>query len=197
MAFPKLNIITISDGDFSNWTFGSWIYHEDKGQSATMTVESYYDSKSYKGRMTRINATTHNTQEDAGAGAYGIKSDFSTSLRLAGSPYRLTLAVLKGPGAFGDGQGMGLVVEQNKSVYMAYTHPGIVGIPSVWTTKTFTGMLVASTFVKVKGSGPAYPDFSSGVPTKFGFSGSNTWSITVTMYYDDFKLDIGVRAKQK
>jgi hypothetical protein len=95
--------------------------------------------------------------------------------------------VLNGPGAFGQGQGIDLLVEQNGSVYA-----GPLGNTSAthvnWDTVTFIGNFNAAGFALLSGGGSANPDFSGVTPTRFGFAAGNTNSGTLTMYYDNFSL---------
>ena len=92
----------ITDGDFSAWSFGA---------TGTATV-----TRELSGGNTgeRLNITTV-----SGPAVYGtaIKSDFSSTSALAGAPFTLTVDVLSGPGAFGQGQAIQLLVEQNGSTY--------------------------------------------------------------------------------
>jgi len=93
---------TIIDGDFSSWIFGAI-------DTATVTREPTDGNPD-----ARINITTV-----SGPGSYGtaIKSDFSTSLPLDGLAFSLALDVLSGPGAFGQGQEIYLLIEQNGTIY--------------------------------------------------------------------------------
>ena len=171
--------ITTSDGNFTNWSFGSYVL---AGSTASVTLESSGGNPG-----ARLNITTNT---GAGAFGYGIKTDFSTSQSIVGAPYTLTLDILSGPGAFGEGQGILLVVEQNGSVYGSNVSPLYTGTATAWSPETFTGTLDASLFTNLSGGGSANPDFTSGVPTEFGFAGGNDRSGTLTMYYDNFSLDI-------
>jgi hypothetical protein len=162
----------ITDGDFATWTFGAT-------GTATVTREPSGGNPG-----ARLNITTV-----SGPTVYGtaIKSDFSTSGALSGAAFALSLDVLSGPGAFGQGQGLLLLVEQNSNVYG--TSLGITGFPRNWDQLTFGGSFTASLFTQLIGAGPANPDFTGGVATQFGFAGGNSISGTLTQYYDNFRLE--------
>jgi len=161
----------ITDGDFATWTFGAT-------GTATVTRELSGGNPGARLNITTVSGTT----------VFGtaIKSDFSTTGALSGA-FSLSLDVLSGPGAFGQGQGIQLLVEQNSNVYG--TSLGITGFPRNWDQLTFNGSFTASLFTKLIGSGPANPDFTGGVATEFGFAGGNSISGTLTQYYDNFRLE--------
>ena len=162
----------IVDGDFSSFAF-------DTNGTATVTREATGGNPG-----SRLNVTTV-----SGSTVYGtaIKTDFVTTSALAGATFTLELDVLSGPGSFGQGQGIDLLVEQNGVIYR--TGLGITGYPLNWDTLSFTGTFNAGSFILLLGSGPANPDFNGGVATRFGFSGRNTNSGTLTQYYDNFRLE--------
>lgn len=168
----------ITDGDFSDWNFGS----KQFGSTGTATV-TREDSGGNPGA--RLNITTV-----SGATVYGIanKADYSTALPLADTPFELKLDVKSGPGAFGQGQRIQLLVEQASSIY-AY-NLDITGYPLNWDTLSFSGTFTESSFSLWSGSGPATPDFGGGTPTLFGFAAGNSSSGTLTQYYDNFSLEI-------
>ena len=162
----------ILDGDFSSFSF-------DSTGTATVTRELTGGNPG-----ARLNVTTV-----SGPTVYGtaIKTDFATTAALAGSSFSLSLDVLSGPGSFGQGQGISLLVEQNGSIYGR--HLGITGFPLNFDTVVFNETFDAVSFSRLIGAGPANPDFDGGVITRFGFAARNTNSGTLTQYYDNFRLE--------
>jgi hypothetical protein len=163
----------IADGDFSNWNFNAT-------GTATVTREP---TDGHPGA--RLNISTV-----SGALVYGIaiKTDSLISRPLEGGAFTLSLDVLSGPGAFGEGQSISFVVAQNSTLYstpLRDTH-----VHNDWDTMMFGGPFAGSVFTRLTGSGPDQPDFTSGVPTFFGFAGSNSSSGNLTQYYDNFRLEI-------
>ena len=64
---------------------------------------------------------------------------------------------------------------------------GITRVQTDWTTLVRNGTFNQAAFSHILGPGAPMPDFSSGVPTKFGFAGQNSDS-SITNYYDNFHL---------
>jgi hypothetical protein len=164
----------ITDGDFSAWTFGST-------GTATVTREAAGGNPG-----ARLNVTTV-----SGLVVFGtaIKSDFSTNAVLAGKAFTLSLQVLSGPGAFGQGQAIKLLVEQAGTIYGS-PQLGVTGFPLNWNTVTFTGALDAGSFTRLIGAGAVTPTFNGSVVTRFGFAAGNSESGTLTQYYDNFRLEL-------
>lgn len=165
--------LTIVDGDFLDWSF-------DATGTATVSRE---DADGNPGA--RINVTTV-----SGAIVYGtaVKNDFTTTATLEGADFTLSLDVLSGAGAFAQGQLIVVLVEQADSIYgrpLATT-----GFPRDFDTLEFPGVFEAAAFTRLLGAGAATPDFSGGVPTRFGFAGANESSGTLTQYYDNFTLEV-------
>ena len=165
--------LTVVDGDFADWSF-------DATGTATASVEAAGGNPG-----ARINITTV-----SGATVYGtgIKNDFSTTAALQNQAFTLSLDVLSGAGAFGDGQLILLLVEQGGAIYAIGL--GTTGFPLNFDTREFDSAFVAAAFTLLLGAGPATPDFSGGAPTRFGFAGANSLSGTLTQYYDNFTLEI-------
>jgi hypothetical protein len=171
----------IVDGDFASWSFSSY---NIGGGSATMTVEANGGNPG-----ARLNVTTVTGVAQTAFGT-GVKTDFSTGAPLSGD-YTLSLDVLSGAGAFGQGQAIQLLVEQSGSVYAATVSPPVTGFPlNPFTTLQFTGTFTPGLFTRVIGAGPAAPTFDGSVTTRFGFAAGNQNSATLTQYYDNFRLEI-------
>ncbi len=172
----------IIDGDFSSWSLGSAGFN---GGTATATRES---SGGTPGARLNITTFTEVNSSPAEVG-YGlaIKDDYVTTDALADSSFTLSLDVLSGEGAFGQGQGISLLVEQAGAIYGA--NLGITGYPLNWGALSFNGTFNASSFTLLSGTGSG-PDFHGGVATKFGFSARNSRSRKegLTQYYDNFHL---------
>ena len=177
--------VVFNDGDFSTWSFGSFA----TGGSATMSREATGGNPG-----ARLNVTTVTASLAESAFGTGIKTDYSTTAALAGTGFTLTLDVLSGAGAFGQGQGLNLLVEQGGSVYALAL--GITNVQAAFTTLAFSGTLNAASFTLVAGGGPAQPDFSGGTTTRFGFAAGNTNSATLTQYYDNVRLDLAAVVAQ-
>jgi hypothetical protein len=159
--------LMITNGDFSNWTFGA------TGSAIVTNKGSYIDVTTISGPV-----------------VYGtaIKSDFSTLLPIDNASFTLQLDVKSGPGDFGEGQAIMLLVEQDAGIYGKWL--GDTYVHQDWDTLSFTGSLVENTFPLLMGSGPAYPNFTGNVETYFGFAGGNHISGVLTQYYKNFNLDI-------
>jgi len=170
----------IVDGDFASWSFSSY---NAGGGSATVTVEANGGNPG-----ARLNVTTVTAPTETAFGT-GVKTDFSTGAPLSGG-YTLSLDVLSGPGDFGQGQAIQLLVEQGGSVYAATVSPPITGFPfNAFTTLQVTGTFTPGLFTRVIGAGPAAPIFDGSVTTRFGFAAGNSGSATLTQYYDNFRLE--------
>lgn len=163
----------VADGDFSSWVF-------DSDGAATVQREPANGHPD-----ARLNITTTSGIGVDVVGA-AIDNAFVTDLPIAGDAFVLSLDVLSGQGAFGQGQGILLLVEQNASIYG--TGLGVTGFPHNWDTVTFHGFFTAGDFALLIGGGPPTPDFDGGILTRFGFAGSNSASGTLTQYYDNFSL---------
>lgn len=161
----------ISDGDFSAWDFGST-------GTASVTRETSGGNPGARLNITTVSGTT----------VYGLanKTDYATALPLADTPFELQLDVKSGPGAFGQGQRIQLLVGQGSGIY-AY-NLDVTGYPLDWDTLSFSGTFAESSFSLWSGSGSATPDFGGGTPTLFGFAAGNSSSGTLTQYYDNFSL---------
>jgi hypothetical protein len=171
-SLPNAQLVV--DGDFSTWTF-------DATGTATVTREGSGGNSG-----ARLNVTTV-----SGAVVYGtaIESDFSTNVPLAGVPFTLSLDVRSGPGAFGQGQGIQLVVEQNGTIYG--TSLGATSFPhSIFDPITFSGTLNPGSFTRLVGDGSSTPQFDGTVVTRFGFAAGNASSGTLTQYYDNFVFEL-------
>ena len=176
LPFAAQGAIVFNDGDFTNWSFGSF---SSGGGSATAVVEPTGGNPG-----ARVNVTTV-TQSGFGS---GVKNDYSTTAQLEGTPVALILDVLSGPGSFGQGQAIQLLVEQGGSIY-AFSL-GITNVQPSFATLTFNGTLTGAAFTRVSGAGPATPNLGGGVVTRFGFAAGNSSSQTLTQYYDNVRLDL-------
>lgn len=172
--------VVFNDGDFTNWTFGSFTAGTG---TATAVVEAAGGNPGARVNVTTVTATL----ADSGFGM-ALKNDFSTTAALEGTPFVLALDVLSGPGSFGQGQGIQLLVEQAGSVYAL--NLGITGVQGAFARLTFNGTLNAASFTRVAGAGAATPNLGGGVVTFFGFAAGNSSSGTLTQFYDNVSLDL-------
>ena len=168
----------IADGNFSGWSFGTY----GVGGSATVTVEATGGNPG-----TQLKVTTATMPSDT-AYATAVKADFVTIAPLAGARFTLTLGVRSGAGAFGDGQAIALLVEQNGSLYALPV--GTTSVQESFATLSFGGTLTAGSFTRVTGGGPVRPVLDGSVVTRFGFAAGNSDSLALTQYYDNFGLGI-------
>lgn len=176
--------LVISDGNFTSWAFGSYVTGTGS-PSASMTLDAT-DGNPAPG----LNDTT-TTVTGGYAAAYGYDTGAPTSDALNKAPFVLTVQFLSGPGAARIGQGVQLIVVQNGSVYISHGYKNTGTSSKKWKTVTLKGKLVGTSFNRISGTGPSAPDFTSGIPTVFGFSGQNYQSgRSVTCYYDNFALTI-------
>lgn len=171
---------TLVDGNFTGWNLSS--LGATAGESGSMTLEASGGNPG-----ARLNASTLTFVGGGVVYDIAINANFSTSLALSGT-FTLGLQILSGPGDFGAGQGIGLVVRQGSDLYLQ--NLGTTGSGhSSWFDLTYMGSFTSASFSHLSGSGAAAPDFTGGVPTFFGFAainGSNNQS--VTEYYDNFSL---------
>lgn len=167
----------VSDGDFSAWVFGSF----GTGGSASMTREPTGGNPG-----ARLNVTT-STASSTAFGT-GLKTDFQTTAPLEGLAFTLSLDVLSGKGAFGQGNAIQLLVEQAGTIYTLSL--GVTNVQASFTTLQFPGVLNAASFARQSGAGPATPVFNGSVATRFGFAAGNSLSSPLTQYYDNFALTI-------
>ena len=172
--------IVFNEGDFSTWTFGSY---GAGGGTASATREAAGGNPG-----ARVNVTTVTSSLAQTAFGTGFKNDYSTTQALAGTPFTLTLDVLSGAGAFGQGQAIQLIVEQGGAVYALPLN--VTNVQPAFATQSFGGTFNAASFTLVSGAGPATPNFGGGVTTRFGFAAGNSNSATLTQYYDNVQLDL-------
>jgi hypothetical protein len=179
---------TISDP--SDWASG-WVYStvEVAGAgTANFTVEPTGGNPG-----ARLNSTTVTpTGADTAFGA-ALYQAVSVAAPASGTPFVMKLDVLSGPGDFGQGQAIQVLVGQGGSLYQ--TGVGITGFPlTPFTTLTFTGTFTAAGFTKISGSGPVTPVFDGVTSTTFGFAVGNNMSGTLTQYYDNWNITIAPSA---
>jgi len=178
--------ITISDP--TDWASG-WVYStiEVAGAgTANFSVESTGGNPG-----PRLNSTTVTpTAADTAFGAAMYQAG-SVPAPLTGTPFVMRIEALSGPGGFGQGQGLQVLVGQAGSLYQ--TAVGITGWPlNTFTPITFNGTFTAGAFAKVSGPGPATPSFDGVIPTTFGFAVGNNKSATLTQYYDNWSITFAV-----
>lgn len=165
----------------TGWTFSS--FSQGTG-SATAVVEG---SGGNPGARLNISTVTPSVS-DLGYGT-AVLTTSGTPAPTAGTAFTLQLDVLSGAGAFGQGQGIDLLVAQGGSVYALAL--GVTGFPlSTFTTLSFNGNFNAGSFSRISGGGPSTPSFDGVTTTTYGFAAGNTNSGTLTQYYDNFRLTI-------
>lgn len=162
---------TIADGDFTNWAFDT---------TGTATVSREATGGNPDGHL---NVTTL-----SGSLVYGtaIFTSTATLNALQGESFGFSVDVLAGPGSYGAGQAIQLLVEQNGAIYGNFLDT--TGSHATWNTFSASGTFDQSAFSRLIGAGPVNPDFSGGTLTRFGFAAGNESSGTLTQYYDNFSL---------
>ena len=167
---------TLEDGDFSLWTFGTV-----GGGGGTAAREATGGNPGARLRIT-TNAPFPSTNT-----VTAIKQDFVTNNPFQGAPFSLSIDFLSGPGAIGAGQAILVLVQQGSSIYGLGL--GVTGLQSSWTTLTFNGTFDQASFSLISGPGGPNPDFTSGVPSSFGFAGQNSDTPSpLTNFYDNYRL---------
>ena len=172
--------IKVKGGPYRNWFYGTWLSGNGSASMARTTGVGDPPPAVY--------VTTNTTFGQGTAAGYGIDTAYTTSAPLQGRSYKLNLVFESGAGAAGLGQAVVIVVSQAGSVYG--TELNHTGLSTGWKALHLTGVLASSAFTKFAGSGPATPDFTSGIATQFGFGGYNTSAADMTNYYDKFVLII-------
>ena len=164
----------------TGWTFSSYGF---AAGTASAVVEGTGGNPG-----ARLNITTVTpTAADIAFGTAVLAT--STAAPAAGAAFTLNIDVLSGPGAFGGGQAIQLLVQQGGSVYAISV--GATGFPlSTFTTLAFSGNFNGGSFTRISGAGPATPSFDGTTPTTYGFAAGNSLSATLTQYYDNFRLSI-------
>lgn len=176
------NAVTISDpADWaSGWTF-SFVTITGVG-TASIAIEPTGGNPG-----ARANATTITPGPGDFAYATALYQASSVAAPPSGTAFVMNLDVLSGAGAFGQGQGILVLVEQGGTVYQSSV--GITGFPlNSFTTQTYNGTFVAANFSKLTGPGPSTPAFDGSTATRFGFAAGNANSATLTQYYDNWSL---------
>ena len=172
--------LLVSDGSFSNWSFDQ--VGIDGGTA------NVFQEVAGGNPGARLNMTTH-TGNFGSAYGTAIYNNFSMAgSALSGANFTLSLDVLSGPGAFGQGQAISLLVNQNGTIYAQYL--GITDVHNAFTTLNFNGVFTEASFTRLIGAGPANPTFNGTLTTFFGFAGINSISGDLTNFYDNFSLDI-------
>jgi hypothetical protein len=168
----------VSEGDFSTWIFGAG------GDAATSTVTREATGGNPDARL---NLTNHG---GCCLNVFGRAHDpDQVSTSLEGLPFTLSLDVLDGPGSFGQGQAISLLVEQGGVLYSRSLGLTFVGHSPTFDTLQFPSSFVASQFSRLDGMA-GIPNFDGSVATRFGFVGSNSGSGDLTMYYDNYLLSL-------
>ncbi|MBM4115925.1 MAG: hypothetical protein FJ252_08655 [Phycisphaerae bacterium] len=170
LTAPASASFVLSDGDFSQWSYSTF-------GTATPTV---LDSGGNPGARLQVT-----TVSGSGSGVMAVYVP-AVNLGLEGTSFSWSLDVLRGPGSFGQGQAISLIIQQGDSIFADYLY--ITGVQSTWTTQTFNGTLNAANFTRLTGTGSL--DLSGSVSSRFGFSASNSSSGTLTQFYDNWSLTL-------
>jgi hypothetical protein len=176
--------ISISDGNFTNWTLAS--------SSAIFGSVAVEASGGNPGSMLQIGTSTGDGGNPASDTVFATDNNFSTNSALSGN-FQLQLDVLDGgTNVFDESQELYLLVSQasgDPNNPLLYLDPlGPTGVNSSWTTLTFNGVLNPSNFTRASFTGPATPDFSGATATSFGFAVFAQESATIVNDFDNFNL---------
>lgn len=176
------------DGNFASWNFTN---SGSGGGSGTMSLDP---SGGNPGACLNVTTSTGNTHTGTGitesAWGIGVAPDWTTSQPLEGTQFVMGFDVLSGAGSFGQGQSVGLIVQQGTACYLDIVSTPITGFETSWTTESFDGTFDAANFRLQTGSGPSQPDFSGASLTAFGFTAFNGDSGNLTQYYDNISLAV-------
>jgi hypothetical protein len=176
------------DGNFSAWNFTN---SGSGGGSGTMSLEASGGNPGARLNVTTMTGTIHTGSGiTASAWGIGVNPNWATSQPLDGTQYDLGFDVISGAGSFGQGQAVGLIVQQGTAWYLDIVSTPITGFQTSWTSQSFGGSFVAANFRLQAGAGPSHPDFSGTTATAFGFTAFNGDSGNLTQYYDNISLGI-------
>ena len=176
------------DGNFSAWSFTN---SGSGGGSGTMSLQASGGNPGACLNATTMTGTTH-TGSGITESAWGIGVDpnWTTSQPLNGTQFVLGFDVIAGAGSFGQGQSVGLIVQQGTACYLDIVSTPITGFETSWTAESFNGSFDATNFRLQTGTGPSHPDFSGATATTFGFTAFNGDSGNLTQYYDNISLTV-------
>ena len=186
-ATSEAHSITLNDGDFTNWSFSQL-------SAAHPTQGSWGDMSASSGMITN---TTY-TPSGSTAGGVGVYNGFALDPSEYGGIIDVSMSIdwKSGPGAFGAGQAIAIVIFQDD--YFYGFHTGTTGTSSSWTSYSSAPMdLTDSAFSWNSATGvvAGSPDFSEdGSPIRFGFAGTNSNSGTLTNYYDNWSMTINTNS---
>jgi hypothetical protein len=176
------------DGNFSAWSFTN---SGSGGGSGTMSLQA---SGGNPGACLDVTTMTGMTHTGLGitesAWGIGVDPNWTTSQPLDGTQFILGFDVIAGAGSFGQGQSVGLIVQQGMACYLDIVSTPVTGFETSWTTESLTGTFNAADFRLQTGSGPSQPDFSGAKATTFGFTAFNGDSGNLTQYYDNISLTV-------
>ncbi|MBM4009699.1 MAG: hypothetical protein FJ285_08930 [Planctomycetes bacterium] len=172
LTAPASAGLLLNDGDFANWTYGSF-------GTATPTVLASGGNPGARLQSTTVSGS--------GSGVLAIYVP-AVDVAVEGISFSWSLDVLRGPGSFGQGQAISMIIQQGDSIFLDFLY--ITGVQSVWTTQNFNGTLNAANFTRLTGTGSL--NLSGAVSSRFGFAASNSSSGTLTQYYDNWSLQFGV-----
>jgi hypothetical protein len=178
--------VYLFDGDFSSWKFTN---SGSGGGSGTMSLQTTGGNLGACLNVTTMTGTTHTGLGiTESAWGIGVNPNWTTTQPLNGSEFVLGFDVIAGAGSFGQGQSVGLIVQQGMAYYLDIISTPVTGYETSWTSESFTGTFDAASFRLQAGSGPSQPDFSGVTATTFGFTAFNGDSGTLTQYYDNISL---------
>ncbi len=169
----RLGAGVLDDGDFSLWT--STILGGNGGSATREPTGGNPDA-----RLTIATFAPFGTNTIA-----AVKSDFATTAVLEAELFTLSFDTRSGPNAAGAGQAIRFLIQQGTDFYGMSL--GVTGVNPEYTTFTFDSSFLPNSFAHLSGSGPGVPNFSGGIPTRFGLAAQNSDS-SITNYYDNFHL---------
>jgi hypothetical protein len=177
-----------SDGDFSAWSFTN---SGSGGGSGTMSLQTSGGNPGACLNVTTMTGMTHTgTGITESAWGIGVDPNWTVSQPLDGTQFVLGFDVIAGAGSFGQGQSVGLIVQQGTAYYLDIVSTPVTGFETSWTTESFNGSFDAVNFRLQTGTGPSHPDFSGATATTFGFTAFNGDSGNLTQYYDNISLTV-------
>jgi hypothetical protein len=192
-AGPRLawaSNIVISDGNFDNWSFASYLSGSGHPK-ATMSV----DKSGGNPAPELVNITEAGT--GGTAGGYGYDGASPLNVDLSGAKFVLTVQVKSSAEGRKIGQDIHLLVYQvliqgkKGSAFISYWHKNTgIGRKS-WKTITFHGRLSDRDFTALQG-GASEPNFvNAGITTYFGLYAQNSQTgQKIKNFYDNYTLTI-------
>jgi hypothetical protein len=178
-------------GPRNTWEFLGAHRQQSRGNQGTASPKSSKKSHYYSSLRVRWHlCLMPGGRSESSRIVLSVNPNWTISQSLNGTQYSLSHDVIAGAGSFGQGQSVGLIVQQGTAYYLDIISTPVTGFQTSWTSESFTGTFDAANFRLQTGSGSSQPDFSGVTATTLGFTAFNGDSGTLTQYYDNISLTI-------